>query len=171
MKKVLLSTIVLTAFSLSIILFEISCKKTANADSPPYSLPVATTTKLGGVIPDGTTISVDANGKISTIGSGTQQASKLLYGVYGSTDLTNTVWLANYDGTNPQQLNITLPTGLAIDVDNLKISPDHQTIFFSAYTPSANSGGFYIYACNIDGSNPHQILSGGTNGSTVAQAY
>jgi hypothetical protein len=156
MKKVLLSTIVLTAFSLSIILFEISCKKTANADSPPYSLPVATTTKLGGVIPDGTTISVDGTGKISTVGTAVQQ-NKLLYLI--PVGPAAEIWTSNYDGSGANELNITLPAGLAIQDVNLTISPDHKTIFFIASTVS--SGQDYNYTCNIDGTNPHQILTGG----------
>jgi hypothetical protein len=170
MKKILLSTVVLLAFSLSIILFEISCKKTANADSPTYTLTPATTSKLGGVIPDGSTISVDANGKISTTSSGTQQ-NKLLYGVYGTQPDGNEIWTANYDGTNAQKINIILPTGLAIDDNNLTISPDHKTIFFSVFTPTASSGGYFIYSCNIDGSNVQKVLTGGGSGDTIGIAY
>ena len=35
-----------------------------------YELPIATTSALGGVIPDGTSITVDENGVISAVGSG-----------------------------------------------------------------------------------------------------
>jgi hypothetical protein len=159
MKKILLSTIVLTAFSISIILFEISCKKTANADSPPYSLPVATTTKLGGVIPDGTTISVDGTGKISTVGTVAQQ-NKLLYMI--NTPQDNELWTSNYDGSDANKINIILPTGLAIYDNTFTISPDHKTIFFEVYVISSNQE--YIYTCNIDGTNPHQIITGGDLG-------
>jgi hypothetical protein len=170
MKKIFLSTAILCAFSFSIILFEISCKKTANADAPSYTLPPATISKLGGVIPDGTTIAVDGNGKISTIGSNTQQ-NKILYGVYGTQADGNEIWTANYDGSEAQKINITLPSGLAIDDNNIGISPDHKTIFFSVFTPSASSGGFFIYSCNIDGSNVKKVINGGGNGDTVGIAY
>ncbi|MDP9080036.1 MAG: hypothetical protein M3O71_21630 [Bacteroidota bacterium] len=171
MKKILLSTIILFSFAVSIILFEISCKKTANAQSSFILFP-ATTSKLGGVIPDGTTISVDATGKISTMSNNSlQQQNKILYGTYGSTDATNAIWTANYDGSNAEKLNITLPTGLAIDIESLAISPDHKTIFFSVYTPALNSGGYFIYACNTDGSNTHKIIAGSANGNTIGIAY
>jgi hypothetical protein len=161
------------AFSISLAIFQMSCTKTANSQTPSFTLTPATTSKLGGVMPDGTTISVDPNGKISTIGNTVQQEGKLLYGIYGATDAANAIWTANYDGTSPQKINVTLPSGLAIDISNLKISPDHKTIFFSVYTPNTNgvSGGYYIYACNMDGSNPHQIINGGTNGAAVGLAY
>jgi len=171
MRKLILSTVVLLAFSVAMSIFQMSCTKTANSQTPSYTLTPATTSKLGGVIPDGTTISVDGTGKISTINSPVQQQGKILYGIFGSTNLTNSIWTANYDGTSPQKINITLPSGLAIDIDNLKISPDHKTIFFSVFTPTATSGGDYIYACNIDGSNPHQIVNGGLNGATIGLAY
>ena len=132
MKKVLLSAIVLTVFSLSLLLFEISCRKTAKAQSPAYVLPVATTSKLGGVIPDGTTISVDGTGKISTVASTlAPQAGKIIYLILSSSASNNQIWTANYDGSGAQKINITLPTNFFIDGD-VKISPDHKTIFFLA---------------------------------------
>ena len=158
MKKVLLGAIVLTFFSLSLILFEIGCRKTAKAQSPAYVLPVATTSKLGGVIPDGTTISVDASGKISTVPSTlAPQAGKIIYIKFGATAVNNQIWTANYDGSGAQQINITLPTNLAIDGD-IKISPDHKTIFFTVY-PTSGTAVNYIYACNIDGTNAHEVIS------------
>ena len=170
MKKILLSTVVLAAFSFAIILFQISCRKTANADSPSYILPVATTTRLGGVIPDGSTIAVDASGKISMVTTNVQQ-NKILYGVYGAQANTDEIWTANYDGTNAQKIAISLPAGLAIDVDNLALSPDHKTIFFSVFTPTANSGGYFIYSCNIDGSNVKKVVSGSANGNSLGVAF
>lgn len=152
MKKILLSTIVLTLFATSLILFDISCKKSANADSPSYILTPATTSKLGGVIPDGTTISVDGSGKISTVGSSASQQNKILY-------LTSDggIGTANYDGTNAQKLNIILPTGYSIDSgNNLQISPDHKTIFFAV----SSTAGEFNFACNIDGSNVHKVIAG-----------
>src|ERR1700679_1980694 len=99
MKKILLGTIVLFAFSVSIILFQLSFKKSAAAQSTSYILPVATTSKLGGVIPDGPTISVDGNGKISVANNSAQQQNKILYLVKGAKSTDNAIWTANYDGT------------------------------------------------------------------------
>jgi hypothetical protein len=169
MKKIFLSTIILIAFSLSIILFEISCKKTANADSPSpsYTLPIATASKLGGVMPDGSTISVDATGKISAIPAASTQQNKLIYIQFSDTDDNgNSIWTANYDGTNPQKINITLPSGLAIDDQGLSISPDHKTIFFMLYTTNGNGFDEAVYACNIDGSNVHKVA--GSSDTAIA---
>jgi len=50
MKRILLSTIILTGFTLSIILFEISCKKSANAQS---SVTITQEGKVLFINPDG----------------------------------------------------------------------------------------------------------------------
>jgi len=39
----------------------------------------------------------------------------------------------------------------------LSISPDHKTIFFSVN--STTGGPINVYSCNIDGSNPHIVIS------------
>lgn len=171
MKKLILSTLVLLAFSIAIALFQISCTKTANSQSPAYTLLPATTSKLGGVIPDGTSIAVDANGKISTVAGSTPQEGKLLYGVFGSVETDNAIWTSNYDGTNAQKIAVTLPTGTVIDPDNLKISPDHQTIFFEAHTIAPAAVAYFLYSCSINGGSAHLIKSGFTNGVGIGVAY
>ena len=68
MKKLLLGSAALTLFAIAISIFQISCNKEANAQTnSTYTLTPATTSKLGGVIVDGTSIKVDATGKISTV--------------------------------------------------------------------------------------------------------
>ena len=138
MKKILLSTIALTAFSFSIILFQISCKKSADAATP------ATSTSI------------------------TQQ-NKIIYQVF--TNQASEIWTANYDGTNQQKLNISLPTNVVVAQDSgIKLSPDEKTIFFTAFILGGNSPGG-IYSCNIDGTNAKQIISGGTYGNSIGVAY
>jgi len=177
MKKLILSTIVLLAFSASVILFEVSCHKTAKAQSPNYVLPAATTTKLGGVIPDGTTISVDGTGKISTIGTAAKQQNKIIYvknlPLAGSSGLYyGQIWTANYDGTGQQQINITLPTGLFIQYTPfVRLSPDQKTIFFNVSDAKMDNIGTGFFSANIDGTNPKLIIpSDGSNG-TIEVAY
>lgn len=157
MKKILLSTIVLTAFSLSIILFQISCKKEAQAEITAYTLQPATTSRLGGVIPDGTTISVDVTGKISAVANNASasQENRILYFSISNGD--DTIWKANYDGTNAQMINITLPTGFKINNNQLTISPNHKTIFFSVTKTSVTGFEPYLFSANIDGSNVKQV--------------
>jgi len=137
MKKLLLSSIVLITFSLSIILFQVSCKKEAIAQT--------TTTHT-------TTVSVD------TI----KQESKILFIKMGLPPITSAIWIVNYDGTNPQQINITLPANHVIDGTlggTLAISPDHKKIFFSAVdtTKVENDS---IFSCDIDGSNAQKVVPG-----------
>jgi hypothetical protein len=175
MKKLFLSTIVLLLFTISILLFQISCKKEATAQSSTYPLLPATTSKLGGVIPDGTTITVDANGKISavsnnlTTGSQSQQGkiifTKDTYGGGSQNYDSAEIWTANYDGSNQQKVNLALPTGYVVVLDQcVKLSPDGKTMFFTAFSPGPNypttSGAWSVYSSNIDGSNVHLIIQG-----------
>jgi len=169
MKKILLSTIVLTLFSLSVLLFEVSCKKTANADSLPYILTPATTSKLGGVIPDGSTITVDNNGKISAITSSNSQANKIIYFTYGvgvdanGNDIVK-MHSANYDGTDVVDINPVIPAPWSLCDFPVSISPDHKTIFFTVTGKS-----YAIYSCNIDGSNTRLVSN--TSNPTHCVAY
>jgi len=159
MKRILLSTTVLLAFAMSIILFDMSCKKTAVANSTPTNLLPATTTRLGGVIADGTTILVDENGKISTNSANTaKQEGKLLYAVRGVTRAADALFTSDYDGKNPQKINIAIPAGSYIEYTTLKISPDHKAIFFDVKMVNDMSS-TYIYSCNIDGSNLRLVLN------------
>jgi hypothetical protein len=177
MKKLVLSTIVLLAFSASIILFEVSCHKTAKAQSPNYVLPVATTTKLGGVIPDGTTISVDGTGKISAVAAAPKQQNKIIYvknlPLPGNPSLDyGQIWTANYDGSGQQQINITLPTGLFISYTPfVRLSPDQKTIFFSVSDAKNDNNGTGFFSANVDGTNPKLIIPYDGAIGTVEVAY
>lgn len=146
------------------------------ADSPSYSLPIATTTILGGVKPDGTTISVDATGKISTTATVSTQQNKIVYIKIADPD-ANSLWTANYDGTNAQKINVAIPANFGMDDEGLSISPDHKTVFFMLYPINGDTNGDgrvdkndipeSVYACNIDGSNMHIVATG----SDTAIAY
>lgn len=146
MKKVLLSTIVLTAFSFSIILFQISCKKEANAVAQTN---VAT-----------------QQSKIIYL--------KEFYGS-GNTHFDHgEIWSANYDGTSQQKISITLPTNVVIALVAPKVSPDGKTLFFNAFLTDGTddvSTGWSLYACDIDGGNVHQVVAGSGNSVTIAAAY
>jgi len=145
MKKILLSTIVLTGFSLSIILFQISCKKSADAATTPT-----------------TTVT---------------QQNKIIYTknlpVSGSTGIYySEIWIANYDGSSPQKININLPTGLFVDYTTfVKLSPDQKTIFFRVSDVKQDKIGTGFYSANIDGSNAKLIVPNDGNGGTIEVAY
>jgi hypothetical protein len=81
MKKVLLASIVLSCFSVSIVLFQISCKKSAQAQSTN-----------------------SANGlQLNTI--------VYSIGLDSGVNVQNEYWLANLDGTNQRKVAITPPAG------------------------------------------------------------
>jgi len=164
MKKILLSTIVLTAFALSAILFQISCKKEAKAESPTasYSLPKATTTTLGGVIVDGTTIKVDATGKISTVNNlSTASDGIVLYDK--EREINNAdydeIWRVNVDGSNNVKVNILLPANVEFEISDggsYKLTRDSKKIIFQAHNKSTNKD--ELYSCNIDGTQVTRIV-------------
>jgi len=135
MKKILLSTVILAAFSLSVILFEISCKKSATAQSNSTSTTPAQQNKIIYLLYQGDV----------------PNTTQALYGIFE----------ANYDGSSPQQINITMPTGVTLDDNFLSLSPDHKTIFFSGSVTASNE--LDIYSCNFDGSNVKKVAANGEN--------
>ncbi len=146
MKKILLSTIVLTAFSCSIILFQVSCKKSADAATSNSNVAVT-------------------------------QQSKIIYTknlpVSGSTGAYYCeIWIANYDGSNAQKINITLPSGLFVDYTTfVKLSPDQKTIFFRVADVNNDNNGTGFYSSNIDGTNAKLIVPNDGTSGTIEVAY
>ena len=88
----------------------------------------------------------------------------------GPTEVSE-IWIANYDGTNAQKINISVPAGLAIDGElGPTISPDRQTIFFSMSNTTTNIN--HIYACKLDGTNLVKIVDGtGTSEVNIGTAF
>ena len=132
---------------------------------------MATPTTLGGVKPDGATIMVDANGKISTT-TGLQQQNLLLFvkRIAGASSFTYEIWTAGYDGTNQKKINIALSAGLSIDEEGRspRLSPDGKTVFFDVSNATNSS----IYSCGIDGTNVKKIIDGGTTSNmSIGGAY
>lgn len=172
MKKLLLGSAALILFAISITIFQISCQKESQAQTTNYTLPPATTTTLGGVIV-GTGLSVTSNGTLSVNPSGATQQNKILFVksfVSGTTEWSE-IWTANYDGTNAQKINITVPAGMTIDGElGPTISPDRQTIFFSMSNTTTNVN--HIYSCKLDGTSLTKIVDGtGTSEVNIGSAY
>jgi hypothetical protein len=167
MKKLLLGSVFLTFFAISITLFQASCQKEAIANTEStYTLPPATSTTLGGVIV-GTGLNVTANGTISVTANGVNQQNKIIYKKHVSS--VTEIWTANYDGSNQKKLSIALPSGAS--VWDMSISPDGQKLIFSAFVNSSES---HIFTCNTDGSNLTKIIDGtglGTEGLNILVAY
>mgnify|MGYP002139980116 CR=1 FL=1 len=159
-----MGSVVLLIFSLAILIFQVSCQKSVEAQGgggSTYTLPPATTSILGGVIV-GNGLSVTSNGTLSVnpASGGITQLNKIIYTLKlsGSPGSDTEIWIANYDGTGAGKVNITLPAGRKIGAPgtfgSCSLSPDGQKIFFNVFD---GSGGQYLYACNVNGSSPTQI--------------
>lgn len=129
MKKILLSTVVLLAFSFSLILFQISCKKVARAEMI-------------------TVDTVKQQNKIVFIKIGPPSVSRAIWQANydGSNAQKLNIML-------PANVGIDGTLGAS-----LSVSPDHKKIFFTAGDTTTNHI-YDIYSANIDGSNAQKVLS------------
>ena len=141
MKKLLLGSIVLSAFALSITLVQISCSK-SDAQQNRTMAP-------------------------------TGQLNKIIY----FTDYPGPnakIWIANYDGTGATQIPVVLPTNVEYDqtvnTQTLRISPDGQTIFFSATDKTQPLFNASIYSCDASGNNVRLVVTS-TTAIFLGQAY
>lgn len=155
MKKILLSSVVLTTFAISIIIFQLSCKKTAEAQATSnYILPPATTTTLGGII-IGDGLSITNNGTLSVTGRNTSSASTLIFYVKSDSD---DIWKANIDGTGQTKLNIIMPSGYEVsaggDGGQIQITSDGNKILFKG----RNNNSSALFSCNLDGTNVTKLI-------------
>jgi len=150
MKKILMGSAVLTALSLSIIAFQVSCSKTANAQTgggnPQAGIVLFTKLNINNACGDYTS---DSMGSMPEY------------------------WTVNYDGTNAKKLPIPFQSGWLYS-NSPRLSPDGKTIFFAAWQPINNNSGSYIaylFSCSIDGTNLKtlQTLTGPYNPRVLYQ--
>ena len=93
-----------------------------------YTLPAATTSTLGGVIPDGTTITVDANGNIAAASGGyvlPTASATVLGGIKVGSGLSidgNGVLTATGGSTVPQIQDLTGTTGSVADNNTVELN-------------------------------------------------
>ena len=137
MKKLLLGSILLTIFSLSVILFQISCQKTVLADGSEQPSPsVALLSKP--VI----TVNTVQNG-VDSLGNPK----------YNQTEFTTLeLYIVNENGLN--KLNVSLPDQEFIWL-NARLSNNGKTIMFGSIHKTRGYTG--VYSCNIDGSNLRKV--------------
>ena len=127
-----MGSIVLTVFSVSMLIFQLSCKKDANAQATSTTL-----TQQNLIV-----------------------FHKWIYsGTSSSNASTGEIWTANIDGTNQKKVPITLPSGVFINGD-VKLTPDCKTIVFDTYIAYTDYQVSSIYTCSIDGTNLKKIITG-----------
>ena len=176
MKNLYLGSIALTVFSICILVFQISCKKDAIAQTSGsvYTLPPATTTTLGGIIV-GSGLNITSSGTLSLNGNlVNQQLNKIIYTKLNTSIAQRfEIWTANYDGTNQTKLNIIMPAGFQCGGDgDVRLSPNGQKVFFTS--TQISNGSTHIFSCNIDGTGLVRIIDGtsaGSQGLYLGAAY
>jgi hypothetical protein len=165
MRKLLLGSVVLTLFAISITLFQISCQKESNAQTTTYTLHPATRTTLGGVIV-GNGLSVKPSGVLSILASGSTQLNLLVY--YKSVGTTIEIWTVKYDGTTQTRINLTLPANTEFSDDvPPQLSPDGAKVFFTLQSTVVGQSGTDLYSANINGSGVTKIIDKGGNGNYI----
>ena len=106
-----------------------------------YTLPIATTSALGGVIPDGTSITVDENGVISAVGGSDDWTN--VGNVSISTSTATEFSIPNLSNYKLMMLSICIQTG------NNKFAYNYTRIFaLDDYKPSSDWSGPYYYIGN-----------------------
>lgn len=87
----------------------------------------------------------------STLSLGLQAVVNNTSVLYTKGDGNWELWSVNIDGTNDHKIDITLPTGIALEEEELaKVTDDGKTIVFIGTNTSTNAN--TIYKCNLDGS-------------------
>ncbi|MCF1714423.1 MULTISPECIES: hypothetical protein [Flavihumibacter] len=166
MNKILKSSIVLLFFSTTIFIIQVSCQKTSDAQSggSTYILPTATSSRLGGIIV-GEGLDVTNNGTLS-VKTTTSAAPSLIF--FSRSNPAGTrgdeIWKANIDGSNPQKLNITLPSGYLISLNQatpetngsaIVVTTDQKIIFRATISSAPWSS---LFSCDFNGSNVVKLL-------------
>lgn len=148
---------VLLTFAFSALVVE-SCQK-ATAQNPNPTIPIATTTTVGGIIV-GNGLQIDAStGRLSANVQSATPVNKLVY--MKTSGGTNTLHVADYNGAN----GYTIPTGALILQDGgTSLSPDGLLVFFSAKVSSTSTPN--LYKCSTESGSPILIITG-TPGTTA----
>lgn len=89
-------------------------------------------------------------------------------------DTYNEIWISNYDGSNQQKVNYTLPSNMSSIVGDydqrVSISPDGTKVFFDLEEITTLKR--HIYSCNIDGTNLTKVINGnGVSSVAMHAAY
>jgi hypothetical protein len=172
MRKLFLSTIVLTGFGLSLILVQIGCRKDAIAQIASYVLPIASSTQLGGIMVDGTTITITKEGKISAVPvvivgpdtppptpePVTYEPTEIIYVKEEGANDKPEFWKVNMDGTGNQRIPIMLPANFVIEPFDIGFKRTSTKIIFGVQNNNNTGESNYIYTCNLDGTGLTRVV-------------
>jgi len=138
MRKLFLGSIALTLFSISIFLFQMSCKKETSAQTS------STKSQLNLIL-----YAVDLSGGLRNSGS-------VEY------------WTMNYDGTNAKKIPITFTPLYQYSMNPRLSPDGKTIFFSATSQASANYYTSYLYCCSIDGTNLKTLLVQNPNNGTGA---
>jgi hypothetical protein len=130
MKKLLMGSVALTLFSISTLIFQMSCKKEANAQTTTNGL-----TQLNLVL------------------FGKQSLSN-------GTFLNAEYWLMNTDGTNQRKISLSVPGATNYSVNCLTPNGKKIIFTASFPTSNPSDFINKIYSCDIDGTNNNLLVTG-----------
>ena len=158
--KIFKSSIVLILFSLSALVFNLSCEEPVLAQQPDYVLPPATASTLGGIkVGDG--LSVTNDGTLSVTqgqaGQTNEPLNRFLYVFYNDNTMETEFWTAKHDGTDNKKIPISLPSGLNISMQTGILTPNGQTLIFTVRDESNIK---YIYSISTDGKKKKKLVDG-----------
>ena len=153
MKKILLASALLTLFSLSIILFQASCAKTAQAQQTGQTTAVLDKTLIQKTVQIQTGTTIDSSGNPIPI--------------YRNAGEFYTI---NNDGSNLTKINIILPAGTyaSAGLSSGYLSPDEKKLIFvvsnanlqtSIYALTLSNGSLVKLVDNGSSENPYQLLN------------
>ena len=144
MRKLLLASLALTIFSLSIIIFQVSCQKSATAQTSDNLAPLDITLFYK-TIQASVGVGVDSAGRQTTV---TKPAAEY--------------YTVKNDGSNLIKINLNLPAGqyASAGIGNTgHLSPDGKKLVFTALNANSQST---IYALTIATGNLTKLVDGAT---------
>ncbi len=161
MKILLQGSIALTTFAISIMLFQMGCKKDAIAQNSTYNLPVASSSTLGGIM-IGPGLTIDNTGRLSC-----PHDDVILY--FKTTSPKYEWWVCDKNGGNQRMVNF--PSTITVTNVGVSLLSDKKSVVFSGAASTIPLGISNLYTMNIDGSNLNMIVANSGVNLTAPVAY
>ena len=116
-----------------------------------------------------------SNSENRTLSQNSTPIGKLIYYKNLFSGAGNQIFTSNYNGSSETLVNVTLPSGVLIDLNTpedlqLRMSPDGQKIFFIGVNTTTNFK--ILYSCDITGANLNEVIAlNGTGNFRLGGAY